>query len=875
MAKGIRASKQALVQRFNLSERLAVRIVALQTKRVDVTPAVLEGATRGSEVERLLLLPSILSLAKSLSSDALQSIRTEADVTGADDLVVVEQKGWRTIALSEELMAEDHAAEMQLAQEEQLPVRMNPLQLIDREDAAELFTPSEITNLKVILLTSADPREKISALRKLLLSAMPVLEKGAVLISALRDDDAEVRAEAASGLGRLGLSPGVADAARVLATGSDDERCFAAGELAGLIRNVKEHEIPVLLTVMGASLSGESEMSVRVALIDAAREMAPFAAKRPDCASELVQLLLQQIRSDLGGLGSSIRAALREIAKIDNNAVASLLSDQIMKVPNGKARRFLFSVFGDIGVPAEMAEAIAREIAAEAVRGSASEIELQVMANQLAALKEPAVLELCKQFEDAPASRRPVLVRMIDIACAGKDVSSESKNEAGLLFARILKTANKHLRSALLETLLPTDQQLSDDVREELAEEMLGSLREFKHPRIIEEVESKLSRMGQAAILPLLKWLESGLRIEDRVSAARSLGLLLPQLSKGQAALERQCQRGIETALRLADNTERKYKGELIRAVGKMASSDAVPPSQAEIISRRLKSQLMESDCPYDILDAIGQIALHPHAPLQLQIETTKTFIGLIQGELPELEAPERATGEEAYDVGGEVTAYTEMVPVLLHRLERIYSRTRSDQLRTGIADVLLERWREASEWRLLWGLRNTALLLDALGRIGSDKCTAGPMRVKVLDAIAKRLDFPPAVKAIGDICSGQSRLRSVGSRAADIAKQLLRRLGFRDKMADGEADIVYDALGKIAARERLGDTDAEAGQLRQQIVEALFDGLREGSSGAADGLHFAIESTHLPQDIERDASERLSDFEESHAHKRFSRRGG
>ena len=112
------------------------------------------------------------------------------------------------------------------------------------------------------------------------------------------------------------------------------------------------------------------------------------------------------------------------------------------------------------------------------------------------------------------------------------------------------------------------------------------------------------------------------------------------------------------------------------------------------------------------------------------------------------------------------------------------------------------------------------------------------------------------------EICREQSRSRGLGNRAAEIAERLLGRLGQRPRMTDDEVDTLYESLGKIAARQRLGNTDAGAKRLRQRITEVLFEGLREGYPGAATGLRHELESGQLPEDVQKDAAERLKDFE-------------
>jgi len=867
MAKGVRASKQALIRRFHLSERLAVRAAALQTKQVDITAAVLESATPGTSLEKVLLHAQIMSKAEALTTPLLQQLAHGAP-EDVPPLAVRQAGGWRTIALEEELMVSQSAEATEQADQANLPTRVDPYQLVDREDLAELFTPAEITELKVRLLTSADPNDKISALRKLLLSSAAPNEKGAILITALGDKAATVRAEAAAGLTRLGLNPGIADAAQALAVGSQEQKEFAAGELGRLVHQLKAPEIPVLLAVLGSAMETEQDEAVRLALTGAAREAVPFAGANPEHARELARLLVRQARVGARGLWPEIRAAVGALGAAAPDAVAHLLHTEVANAPEGSIRRFLFTLFADFALPGELQEKLGQQIAAEVARGGASEEELQNLTNQMAAIGEPAVGYLCEQLERAAAARLPALVRMIDVVCSRQEVSPAAKERAAALFARTLKTATPHLRSALLETTLPTDPQLSAGVQTQLAREMLASLQEFSHPRIAAEIEAKVSRMGQPALEPLLQCLERPASEQDRASAARALATLVQGLAGGPAALERRAEQALNALLKVAEKSEPKLKAELLRCAGRVASSEAVPPSKAEQLARQFKGNLRDSDCPYAILEALGLIATHPHAPLQLQVDTAATFMGLLQEELPEL-LPADAADQEVLRLDRQVFAYTEMTPILLQGLEQIYHHTSSTPLRQRMVNVLLGRWREASSWRLLWGPGNTALLLSVLGSIGSDPTTPGTLRLAVIDALMDRIDFPPAIRVVGDICKEQPASHGLGQRAARIAKRLLARLAQRTAVADDEADAIYAAQGRIAGRRRLGRTDAEGAPLREQILTALYNGLREGCAGAAAGLRHLADSGVLPQEELKDVQERLRDFERNQGGRR------
>lgn len=860
MPKGVRGSRQALIKRFGIGERLAVRAVALQTMQVEMSAAVLESATPGSALERVLLDSRILSQAAELDTQRIRQV--EREVGGQEPVLAVQcNENWRTIVLQEELVAEQALAVRPAEDFPAVPARIDPFQLVDASEVAELFTPAEISELKVTLLTSADPREKISALRKLLLSSSSLQQKGMILIAALSDSSAEVRAEAAAGMTRLGLNAGIADASQALAVGTIEQRAFAAGELGRLVHLVKEAELPVLLTVLASALESEKELPVRRVLISAARECVPYAARQVEHARELARILVRQVRIGERSTWPELRSVVIRLAQAASGPVSKLLHDEINKAPEGSVRRFLLTLLGGFALPPGMDRTVAELIAAEAARGDADELELQSLTDQMAMLGEVALGPLHEWFEQARAERRPAVARMIDAVCARPGVSAEAKSRAAMLFARALQTADRHLRATLLDTVLPADAELSEVARAALAEEFLASLSEFRHPRVAAQVEVSVARMGLAAVGALLKRLRPGEAEREVIVAARSLALLVSRLPEGDAQAEKAARESLEKVMEMVGRTSGRTRGELVRAAGRIASSPATLPSQAEALAREFRASLRDADQPFAMLEAMAQLALHPHVPLQMEIEVAQTLLGLLQQELPELMPQGQPLDQGVLEIGPQASVYTEMIPILLQGLQEIYLKTRSAQLRERIAELLLAQWHEASEWRLLWGPGNTMLLLEALGRLGTEDATAETVRLQIAEALARRIDFPAVVRALGNIFRVHPSSHSLGVRAAQVTRQLLSRLAQRAAMSEDEVDAAFEALGKIGARQRLGSLERQASTMRQEILDSLLEGLREGWRGAASGLRVLAESGVLSEDAANDVRTRLSDY--------------
>src|SRR5262245_7361903 len=98
MIKAVRATREELAAKYGLSERLIVRILALASRGLGTTGALLAEAPRVPAVADTLLSPELLEQARGLKSAALEALGP-----GGKHLAVV--KG--VLCLQEELQAEE------------------------------------------------------------------------------------------------------------------------------------------------------------------------------------------------------------------------------------------------------------------------------------------------------------------------------------------------------------------------------------------------------------------------------------------------------------------------------------------------------------------------------------------------------------------------------------------------------------------------------------------------------------------------------------------------------------------------------------------------------------------------------------------------
>ncbi|MFW6108155.1 MAG: hypothetical protein ACOC70_03025, partial [bacterium] len=312
MPKGIRLSAATLVDRYDLPETVARRIERLNEAKVDVTEDVVRAAGSDEGVAQLLSSPRTRAAAGSLTTEKLQSIRETLGVSGrAARLQVVPKRTWRTIAFGR---AAGRTARLD---ETELPA-LTPQSVSSPARAAELedlFSSEDVKRLKLTVLTSAEPRERITAIRRLVLAPGTTGEKGAVLLGALSDRDAEVRLEAIKALVPLGLNPDIAREARLLVTGSDKQRIGAAQRMGRLAADSRPGEVSVVLTLVAGTLAADVPADARRALIESIGPAAPVLARNPDQLAGAVSLLGEQLTDRPVELSRPVRHVLARLGR--------------------------------------------------------------------------------------------------------------------------------------------------------------------------------------------------------------------------------------------------------------------------------------------------------------------------------------------------------------------------------------------------------------------------------------------------------------------------------------------------------------------------------------------------------------------------------
>jgi len=836
MPTGVRGTRDFYKERYALSDRLAVRLAALLARKVDLSAAAIECLKDSPPLQHVVLHPELLELAEELDTETLASLAVPGEELPAS-FVVAEHEGWRTIALEEELLAEQGGGEGEPT-EAALPALASKGEVLHPSEIAELFTRRDIAELELILRTSADPNEKVTAIRRLALSPASEREKLALFAFALTDRDARVRSEAADALTGLGLAPEVAEDARSLAEGNERQKRFAAERIGSRIESAADAEMGVLLRIIAGTLRYEPSLEVRRLLIRAVEGACRAVAEESRSTRDLVRVLLAQLRDAIEELGPEVRRVLLILGRFNPADVYRFLQEELASIADAPMRRLLVAVAGDLAsTEAERAETCAQAIA-ELSASQDPAVECLQLCNMLSRVGEPAVEAIAGRLVEAPEAAQDAFVRLLDVIATRPRAAKATKAKIGRLLLEALRRGQRAARLAVAHATATADPAIPASTRRGVAKELLDCLQEYTNPGIIDAIETTVVKLGAPALSPVLDALTRAERRRQRLSAARILGSLVPKLEKRHA---RTVGRAIRKTLGLLD-TDFPERAALLRALGQMCAGPAADEATVAGVADALRARILDKTLTHAALDGLGHLCLSPCAAPTLKVDLVSFFGQLLERELPDIEAKSRTDKDEiVYELGSEVTAYTEMVPSLIAGLQNICI-TSPGVVRDQALDCLLRTWRSIADQKLQLGPGNTEQLLNALHAVGTLPDIEPARREVIADAAALRRDFLPTYRVLAELIVAAGD--AMAPRAAALARELLRREAADKQLTESEHILILQTLVRLATAAPLGRS---ANRLRERIVGVVLDADKRELEEARKLLSLLHDSPSIP----------------------------
>lgn len=864
----IRDDFDKLVDSFGASRRVATRIGALARKGLHVSETLLEFALEddGKSLSKLLLSKGLLDAADFLENAALQDMATGQDAGFFEEnpIALRSVDGLRAIGLAEE--AEDSSDKPAPAGQPGLAVipEGRITGVIDKDEARKLLGTGEISRLKLDLVTSSDAGRRLEAVRKLYLTELPPDEKLKLFLTALRDTDSDVRAEAARALGGLGLEPALTENLAKASRGGKEERLVAITNLGRVLSKLdggqKRLGIGLLIEFIGSNEEKEivqGSLGVLASQLTKLDDDADFTPHLHKKLTELLQVRFNQYED-------AARKVYEKLYASGRDSVSAQLVTSLEELAQPELRSFVLSLITEHDLPAASAPGVVSQLIEGLRTGSELDRNYQACAAALTRLGDKAIAPLLDALGDSDdAGRRRVIDLLGHMLRGGSDefpLDDATKSRVANSLLELYGDATPDVCTALLESGFYDHKSLDDASRAKAAELIIESMHEFRFERQIELVHAALERCGKFAIEPLrVAMLESAYDV-TRLSAAK----LLPEIiAKVDEVEESQLNKLVEGILGIADAEETDFpdRGPLYIALGRVGAHGNMPGERATELSALMRDRLGRSSNTYDILEGLGYIGAGENIGKEERLEVGHLLVRVLTRGLPGMSGRMRKNeeGEDVLHFGRETTAYTDMIPRILEGLGRMIAEPKTpDVMFEHIAGELIKLWTEITDYKRVWAPAATMTLARLLGSIALGERRKQRMADDIADLLTRKLVLLPVMQVIGQMALAPSDSERMDHIALRVFNELAKRLNEEPGPEPTERRQILETMTAIAQRAKLGERDKEIEHARRVVIEALFDALRDRMFQARMMLEQLAGSDSLSETQRTDITRRL-----------------
>jgi hypothetical protein len=827
-----------LVESFGASRRVVTRLGALARRGLYVSETLLEFALEedGKPLHKLLLSKALLDVADKLDDTALQKLAAKQDGAFFDEnpIALWNLKDYRVIAL-----AEEEAGESPDTPEQPQDLAVIPegriTSVIDKDEARKLLGSDEVSRLKLDLVTSSDTGRRLEAVRKLYLSELPGDEKLKLFLTALRDRDAEVRAEAARALGGFGLDAALTENLAKASRGGKEERLVAITNLGRVLEKLDggQQRLGVGLLIEFVNSSEEKEI-VQGSLGVLANQLVKLderGAFAPRLHKQLIELL--QVR--FNQYEDAARKVYDRLYSQDGAPVSDLLIRTVDELAQPELRFFVLSLITEHDLGAASAPAVIAQLIEGLRTGSELDRNFQACSAALTRLGEKAVNPLLGVLADAVGSGADRVINLL-----GHMLREGARTEFPITDATAARItgalldlygdATPEVCTSLLESGFFDHPSLDDNARIQAAEQIIESMHEFRFERQIELVHAALERCGRFALEPLrVAMLESAYDV-TRLSAAR----LLPEIIARVADVSEDALGSLaDSILSIADAEESDFpdRGPLYIALGRVGAHANMPGRRADELSALMRERLGRTSNSYDILEGLGYIAAGESIGKEERLEVGYLLLRALTRGLPGMSGRLRKNeeGEDVLHFGRETTAYTDMIPRILEGLGRMIEAPKTpDVLFEHIAGELIKLWSEITDYKRVWAPAATMTLARLLGEIALGTRRKQRMADDIAELLTRKLVLLPVMQVIGRLVNAPGESERMDAIALRVFNELAKRLNEEPGPEPTERRQILETMTAIAQRKRLGERHKEVEHARRVVIEALFDALRD-----------------------------------------------
>lgn len=839
--EGIRLGREELKRRFGLSERVAVRILALRTQGLGVTPALVEEVTRRPPVLEFLLSPDLLRLAPELKPETFREA-----FPSAPGLALIQGPEGRLLALEEEILLEEES-----------PAGAGSMAL--REDAGRtgLFRLSraELEQIRKILLTSADSKAKIEAIRRLAYSEAPTNEKGTLFLHAVMDSDVEVRQEALGALESVGLDPGTAEALRLLEDGTPRQKRLALERVSRRLSEGSAGERVLIRGILFSRLRHESGPEILAEVLRRMEPMAEELGADPGVLESLCRNLLVSLSEHYHKLRRPAARLFSAVAPAVQEAGAEAVWKLAEGTEDRRLRALLVGLLSRAGLSEELQKRIAADVARVLSRSFGEEIESREFLEVGRLLGDVQVRACLDVLNEVETAYLPNFVRSLEFMADSDSVSDDAFREVAEAFLGLLRTQGRRVRTTILNGALCFSPRVPPSLREKFAEDFISNLHLYSMDRQRQAVESAILRIGPGA-WPALRRAAS--RSPYGIERAAALKLIADiHAQHGSNTVE------LLSFLEKLRKDPAVPREPLVLAQARIAAHPTAGAARARKLFRELRERWREGKEGFAVIPALAYLASSPAVSAAEISDLLLELMGSLEGRLPDVRLDRIQTEDgPRLSFSREMVMYTEFVPNVVQAIRRLYACDKiAPGIRVRIIGRLIKRWDDLVSFREVWAPGNLVDVAEALSEIARHPETPAAERNRIAGALVEHARNTTFARISADtlVFFDETAEAYVGI-VERFVRTLLDMFSHPDFAQQDDRWMILVCLGRVARHARLARVKRQGEAIRERIVELL---LEESGPGFHEGtrlLGALAESRHVPAALRK----RLREMEKS-----------
>ncbi|HPY75216.1 MAG: hypothetical protein KBC30_04430 [Planctomycetes bacterium] len=845
-------SPQELKEKYNLAPMVIVWIGILRSKNYLTTEPFLELCTPNGPLEPLIKDRTLQSVLDKPSE--FEKLQAQYDPERHYPIVILDKGTHKVLALEAEVLSE--AGWKKDVQELGLQTTSNKQIELQIPGIDNLFPSQEMARLKMVLATAVRSEEKIEAIRKISLSPISQQEKSLLFLHALMDADRLVRLEAILALGRLGLSQEIVHGMEILNQVDPLQQKYALNTLGTLFSKANDMAQASILQILLTILTDKEYKHCAANMFQAFTKIIPILSSEnivilEKIMSGTILLLLEQ----LDDRQEEAEKLFHAIAIKNEQLLHIFLSKEIEKADKARLRAFLLLILIENNVP--ITESLLEKIVFEVGLGDELDTIYTRLNYSLICQGEKAVPALLKRFDQSiRVTERISIIHLLDQIHEKHTTSTTWYNQVLKIFIKVFPSAPEELRFSMMDSWLILDKHVKNSLKTEFAEETLLEVHKPRLDQYASAVKSLLCNLKKPAIAALLRFLKNPLHPSQAVQCGDILADVIITLSKKEKTDWKKiydfCQKSIKNKF--------DCEGRLFLVLGKMTHSEACNEETTEDIGDYLFLHLCKTSFPFLILEALGWSASSPFATWEHKTEVVQLYQTLMDRKLPKQLSQEYHLEKGIiYAFDAKTTAYTDLLPSILQGFQRIgLAQETPNSLRQVIVQYLLKKWQAIITTKIIWSPKNTTDLAEVLTNLCLDQHLNNKDKATIVEALYKKIDIFFVAQLLTKLLAN-IHIPEIIDTAQKTTETLLDFIQSNDYKSPEDREDLLNCISQLIQSPKLAPTKKATDNLREKLLYALYEGLRDEIHGVQDTLRQLQTSPYLTKKQKTEIARRLA----------------